>query len=187
MADRVRDRRGLCGAAAIAGRTGASAAARNRGAQSGLRRLHPRRCRRRPGDCTQGGDGHFRRPVAGAIARHPARRERQYRYRRRTDDLPFQNPARQHCTQRRAGHRQPARRRRNHAGQAVAARIRVRRPVQGAAVPVCAPSVEYRLSPRRIVVGLRRGPGRRLCAAVARHRRRRLDPQPGGQLRRGRT
>ena len=27
--------------------------------------------------------------------------------------------------------------------------IRVRRPVQGAAVPVCAPSVEYRLSPRR--------------------------------------
>ena len=28
MADRVRDRRGVCGAAAIAGRTGASAAAR---------------------------------------------------------------------------------------------------------------------------------------------------------------
>ena len=84
MADRVRDRRGVCGAAAIAGRTGASAAARNRGAQSGLRRLHPRRCRRRTGHCTQGGDGHCRRPVAGAIARHPARRERQYRYRRRS-------------------------------------------------------------------------------------------------------
>jgi Asp-tRNA(Asn)/Glu-tRNA(Gln) amidotransferase A subunit family amidase len=31
------------------------------------------------------------------------------------------NPARQHCTQRRPGHRQSARRRRNHAGQAVAA------------------------------------------------------------------
>ena len=96
MADRVRDRRGLCGAAAVAGRTGASAAARNRGAQCGLRRLHPRRCRGRAGNRAPGGNGHFRRPLARAVARHPARRERQYRYRRHADDLPFQNPARQH-------------------------------------------------------------------------------------------
>ena len=86
-----------------------------------------------------------------------------------------------------AGRRQPARGRRDHARQAVAARIRVRRPVEGAAVSVRAPSLEHRLSSRRIVVGLRRRARRGPRAAVDRHRRGRLDPQPGGQLRRRRA
>ncbi len=91
---------------------------------------------------------------------------------------------RQYCARGRARDRPPARGRRDSARQTVAARIRVRRPVEGLAVSVRAQSLERGSPARRLILGLGRGAGRGLRAACARHRHRRIDPQSRGLLRR---
>ena len=135
------------------------------------------------------------RPAARAAARRAGRHQGHHRRRGPADDLPFQDPRRQHRQGRRGLRAEAARRRRDRHGQAVDARIRDRRAELRPAVAAGAQSVEPRPSSRRLVVGLGRGRGRRACsrwrsaptpaaacaipASCLRHRRAEADLRPG--------
>ena len=145
--------------------------------RSGLQRVpcRHRRARARAGE--GGRSRNRRRKISRPDARRALRGEGHLRRRRHGDHLPFQNPQGPSRHGRRLHHPQDARRRRDPARQARAARVRDRRAGVRPALAAGAQSVEPRPASRRLVERLGRRARGRTRAGGARHRHRRFGAQ----------